>query len=308
MILITGQKQFYIENKTAVAIGKFDGVHRGHKVLLDKILEASNNGLKTVVFTFDPPFEELFGNGEFRYLLTRDEKRRIFEDMGIDYLIEFPMDVETASMEPTEFVLRYLVEYLNAGLVVAGDDLSFGKMGAGDYALLEKLSVNYGFKTISINKIKENNQVISSTLIRDKVSSGAINEANILLGYDYFISGKIVHGKALGRTMGVPTINVDFDSKKVIPPYGVYYSQTALNGKSYKSITNIGTKPTIKNDMTVNAETFIYDFNEEVYEIDVKVNLMQFKRPEMRFNSFEELERQIHLDLKEGSLFKMHKK
>lgn len=304
MIIITKKKEFHIDAETAVAIGKFDGVHKGHKVLLDQILANRVKGLKTVVFTFDPPFEEFFGKGEYKYILTQNEKRRIFEEMGIDYLVEFPMDKETIGIEPEEFVRRYLKEYLNAKLIVCGDDLSFGKGGRGDFALLKSLASKYAFEAKSINKIKENNQIISSSLIREKILSGDITYANLLLGYSFFITGSVIHGKALGRTMGVPTVNLSFDSKKIIPPFGVYYSSVVINGKEYKSITNIGTKPTVKSDLSVNSETFIYDFDENIYDCEITVKLLKFKRKEEKFGSFDELSQVIHKDLEDGRIFK----
>lgn len=342
MKIITGEKEFHIEEKTAVAIGKFDGIHRGHVKLLEEILKEKDN-LKTVIFTFDPPVEELFGNGDCKYLTTKEEKRKLFENMGIDYLIEFPIDYDTAAIEPEIFVSKYIVEYMNASLVVCGEDVSFGNKGLGDMALLNKLSVIYNFRTVCISKIKEifdtnanvtdlfikdfvcNNEVIiSSSAIRELVCQGKMDFANELLGYPYEFHGMVVHGNQLGRTMGVPTVNIDVGNKKVVPPFGVYFSKIKIGDKEYKSITNIGTKPTIKSDSLINAETFIYDYESdlpsadkysndnsqninsnknELYGENIVVSLIAFKRPEKKFDSFGELEKQIKLDIAEGRNF-----
>lgn len=306
-MIIINDITFTIKEKTAVAIGKFDGVHLGHRKLLDEIIKAKVDGLKAVVFTFDPPVEELFSNGPFKYLTTKEEKRSIFEKMGVDYLIEFPISVETAAIPPEQFIEEYIANYMNASLVVCGNDLSFGKNGTGNFNLLSEYSSKLGYKAVSIDKVHHQigdmDYTISSTAIREKVFCGNMESANELLGYAYEINGKVIRGNQIGRTMGVPTVNLNFDEAKLIPAKGVYYSSIVFDGSEYKSITNIGTKPTIKDDFAINAETFIYDFEGDLYGKNITVKLHAFKRPEKKFNSFEELEAQIKADIEDGKSF-----
>lgn len=308
MKLISGLKQFNINEPTAVAIGKFDGVHLGHKKLLDQILQAKADGLKATVFTFDPPVEELFGRskgkifGDFLYLTTKEEKRKIMESMGIDYLVEFPIDLETAAIEPEDFVNDYIKKSLNAKLIVCGDDLSFGNKGRGDFRLLKSMANECDFEAMSIDKVRVADKVVSSTAVRDYICNGQLSDAANMLGYNYFLSGAVVKGNQIGRSFDVPTVNLDIPANKLIPENGVYYSNLYIenDSKVYKSITNIGRKPTIKDDNAVNAESFIYDFSENIYGKEIKVELLEFRRKEMKFENLSTLEKTIKADIEAG--------
>ena len=303
MQTIRGTTQFKIEEGTAVAIGKFDGLHLGHRKLLQEILKQKEDGLKAAVFTFDPSPEIFFGMNPSRELSTNEEKRRLFEEIGIDILVEFPFNKETAATSPEDFVIDILCRRMNAKYVAAGTDLSFGAMGKGNFALMSSLAHHLGFEAHKINKIERNGKVISSTLIRSLVEEGNMEEAAACLGAPYRITGKIVHGRALGRRIGIPTLNQIPPTDKLLPPFGVYYSEVRADGKVYKGMTNIGTKPTVTQEMKVTVETYLYDFSGDLYGETAEVGLLTFRRPERRFSGVEELKKTMEEDIRAGRIY-----
>lgn len=307
MEIIAGTLDFELNKETAVAIGKFDGMHRGHSRLLQEILDKKKEGLASCVFTFDPSPAVFFGFSDGQELSTKEEKRRLLENMGVDFLIEFPMTIETAGMEPEIFVEEVLVKRLHTRWIVAGTDVSFGKKGAGNATLLERLAVEYGYHLTTIEKVKVDEIEISSTLVRKCVEQGDMEYAESLLGAPYTIHGKVVHGKALGRKMGMPTVNIVPEDKKLLPPCGVYCSAVKLDGKKYPSISNIGYKPTVAEKPVLGVETYLYDFDRDIYGEEIAVHLYSFLRPEKRFDSLEELQKQVSSDIILGKNYHMSK-
>lgn len=288
---------FQVEEPTAVTLGKFDGLHRGHDLLMQTVLEYSKNyALASVAFTFDIPprnkVEEIVAN----VLTTNDEKEYIFEKRGIDYLIECPFTTEVMSMEPKAFI-AWVTKALHMKYVVVGDDFRFGYKRSGDYHTLQEYEEEYGYKTIVIDKLKDSNRDISSTYVREKIADGNIRKANELLGYKYFIKSEILHGRKLGRTIGVPTINMILPPHKLLPPNGVYVTEVLVDGKTYMGVTNIGCKPTVSNEQVIGVETYIDDFNQDVYGEKIVVSFIQFIRPEQKFDSIEELREQMQSDI-----------
>lgn len=309
MRIIENTTKFHIEESTAVAIGKFDGFHMGHQKLLRQLREQKDQGLLSAVFTFVPSPAAFFSSTPVRDLSTVAEKRRIFEQSGVDYLIEFPFVQETADMEPETFIRDVLAGMINAKCVVAGEDVSFGKGGAGDCVLLREKAGENGYKVIIIDKVLYSGREVSSTYVREAVKEGNMGLVARLLGTPYYVCGEIVHGKRLGRTLGMPTVNLLPPPEKLLPPKGVYYSYVylhsresnrAYDGVQLPSITNIGTKPTVNDMDQMGVETYLYDFNADVYGERMEVYLLEHKRPEMRFGSVEELKKQMQEDIAEG--------
>lgn len=298
--IITGTDAFQLHSKTAVAIGKFDGVHRGHKRLLGEILKQKKMGLLSCVFTFDPPPNVLFGGEDTKVLTTMQEKRRIFEAMGVDILIEFPLTQVSAAIEPEIFVKEILVEKLQVRFVAAGTDLSFGNKGKGDGVLLQKMAEELGFFVRLIDKVTEDGEEISSSGIRKQLRLGQMQKITKLLGEPYSVSGKVEHGKRIGRTLGFPTVNISPDEDKALPPFGVYLAKVIYNGREYRGISNIGCKPTVSDERKIGVETYLYDFHEEIYEAHITVYLMEFHRPEMHFADLEALKEQLKQDIAWG--------
>ena len=297
MKYITKTLDFKIEEPTAVTLGKFDGLHRGHELLMKNVLECSKtHQVASVAFTFDMPprnrVEEIVAN----VLTTNDEKQYIFEKQGIDYLIECPFTSEVMSMEPKAFI-EWIANSLNMKFVVVGDDFRFGFKRAGDYHTLQAYEKEYGYKTIVIEKLKDSNRDISSTYVREKIADGNIRKANELLGYNYFIKSEILHGKKLGRRIGMPTINMILPEHKLLPPNGVYVTEVLVDGEHYMGVTNVGCKPTVTDDRIVGVETYIDDFCQDLYGEKIVVSFLEYIRPEMKFDSIEELKAQMESDI-----------
>lgn len=299
MQIIERTTEFRLPGSSAVAIGKFDGVHLGHRKLIEKIIEQKNKNRLATVFTFDTSAAAFFGQDE-KGLTTIDEKRRIFEKMGIDVLIEFPLNSVTAATEPEEFVQKYLTAQMRAAYICAGDDLSFGRNGAGNYELLERYASAYGYQTELIDKVRVDGEEVSSTRVREAVREGRMETVTRMLGAPYSVSGCVEHGRKLGRTIGMPTANLIPGPDKLLPPNGVYYSHAVINGQSYKGISNIGCKPTVNVGQTIGIETYLYDVAEDLYGKEMTVFLHAFRRAEMKFDNVEQLRAQMEADLAAG--------
>lgn len=301
MKIIADTTQFIVEKETAVAIGKFDGVHIGHRKLLQEILEQKKNDLAACVFTFDPPPAVLFGSSDGKELTTKEEKRALFESMGVDILIEFPLTRETAAISPMDFAERIVAHQMNARFVAAGSDLSFGAKGAGNAKLLTAVGKEKGFQVKTIEKVCVEGIEVNSTYIRDLLKKGDIQAANRFLGMSYAVKGTVVHGNRIGRTIGFPTVNLLPAENKLLPPNGVYRSEVLVKGKRYRALSNIGYKPTVTTERVLGVETYLYDFEEEIYDQTIEVCFLEYKRPEQQFESLEALKEQLKRDIEENN-------
>lgn len=295
--------QFHMGEPSCVAIGKFDGVHVGHRKLLEYVLSAKEDGLAAVVFTFHPSPNALFTGEKQEELTTPAEKRALFAQMGIDVLWEFPMNRRTAAMAPTAFIEQVLVGQLKAKVVVAGADVSFGHKGAGDMELLKRYARIYGFEVVEIEKVCVGGVPVGSTQVRGEVRAGHMEQAERLLGRPYTFRGTVCHGRSLGKTLDMPTVNLIPEEGKLFPPFGVYFSRVRIGDQIYRGITNIGRKPTVGDKESVGVETYIYDFEEEIYGTSIEVQLLSYKRPEQRFESVEALKEQLAADRRDGLAF-----
>ena len=297
MQLIRETTEFQLHQNTAVALGKFDGVHTGHRALLAELLQKKAEGLMTCVFTFDPPPAVLFGFSDGKELSTKEEKRRLFAELGIDVLIEFPLTKETADISGEDFAREYLSGKLRAGFVAAGEDLSFGRGGRGDAALLKKLQNELGYELCLIPKVCVDGEEVSSTRIRSLVERGEMEKAERMLGAPYKICGTVVRGNQIGRTLGFPTLNLLPEAEKLLPPRGVYASKVKCGSESWRAISNIGYKPTVTAEQVMGVESYLYDFQGDLYGQEIEVALHTFKRPEKKFSDLEELKMQLQRDI-----------
>lgn len=288
-----------ITEPTVISLGKFDGLHMGHKLLLENMMTKKQEGLATVMFTFDIPPKTIVNSEVASVLTTREEKEDIFNETGIDYLIEYPFTKQVQEMEPEAFI-RMLVEKLNVKCVVAGRDFHFGHNRRGNYETLQKYGPIYGFETVIVEKKTYENRDISSTFIREEIINGNIEKANLLLGYEYFVKGTVVHGKKLGRELGIPTINQIPPEEKLLPPFGVYVSRVIIDNENYGGITNVGRKPTIEGANPIGVETNIFEFDGDLYGKEVKVQFLKFIRNERKFQSVSELKEQMQEDIRKG--------
>ncbi len=288
------------ETFTAVAIGKFDGIHKGHQKLIDVIDSYKAEGLRSLVFTFEKPVADYFTGCRSSVLTTDHEKIVYLEDTGVDYLYIMPVVSETVSYEPVYFIRDILFKGLHARVIAAGNDLSFGDKGAGNMELLREYSSKTGYRAVEIEKILYKDRELSSTLVREAVSRGEMEEVKEMLGRPYSIDGTVSCGKKLGRTIDMPTANIIPEDHKLMPPFGVYFSNVCIEGKEYSGITNIGVKPTVTDENKVTAETYIYDMNEDIYGKKISVRLQHFVRKEMKFPNIGMLKKQMHDDSIKG--------
>jgi riboflavin kinase/FMN adenylyltransferase len=284
-----------LEEPTAVTVGKFDGIHKGHHILTSDIIEKNNSGLKSCLITFTNSVRKAISNDDSPALITNKERMHMLESNGLNYLIECPFDERLMQTDADSFI-KLLVTNLNMKYMVVGSDFTFGYKGAGNVALLTELSKKYGFELKIIEKIQKNNRDISSTYIREELKEGHIESVNDMLGYEYFVWGEVVHGAHLGTKIGIPTINITPEASKLVPKFGVYVTTIDFDGRLYHGVTNVGTMPSVSDKNIVGIETHILDYNGDLYGKFVKVIFQAFLRPEMKFNSVEELKEQMSKD------------
>jgi riboflavin kinase/FMN adenylyltransferase len=296
MKYLTGNDNYSLTN-TAIALGNFDGIHKGHQVLMQEILLAKAKGLASVVFTFDPHPSFVLANKEpVDLIFVREERVKRFERLGIDILIEYPFTLETAKMLPEDFIENILVNQLGAKLIVVGSDFRFGYKRQGDVNLLKKYANVYDYEVKIIEKEKYQDEIISSSHIRGLIRLGEIEQVNALLGEPFIICGNVEHGKKLGRTIGIPTANLIPKKEKLLPPNGVYVSKVRHQGVEYKGVTNVGTNPTLGHYDKV-VETYIFDMNLELYGQEIEVLLLKFLRLEKKFSGLDVLVEQMQRDI-----------
>lgn len=296
MKYIRNTTDFYIEENTVLSLGKFDGIHRGHERLLEYFAEKKHEGLAGAIFTFDIPPRRNVQHIEAKVLTTNEEKMHIFEQLGIDYLVECPFTPEIMCMEAEDFIAK-IVRQLHVKCMVVGEDFHFGYNRRGDYRMLKAYAGQYGYEVIVVKKIREDERDISSTFVREEIAKGNIEKANHLLGYRYFVTSVVKHGNRIGRTIGIPTINQIPPEEKLLPPNGVYVTEVCIDEHRYRGITNVGCKPTIEGKNPIGVETHLLDFKEDVYDRLVTVEFISRVREERRFASVEELKEQMQNDI-----------
>ncbi len=293
MIFVTNET---IKEKTAVALGIFDGVHLGHRLILDTAKSFSEKGLKFAVFTFKTASVKTKHGKTYEYLYTETQKNYILEKLGAEYICS-PDITAIKNMSGEQFAKEILAEKMNAGAVVCGENFRFGKdasCGAEDIAAFGK---KYGFEVIVCKTLEKNGEKISSGKIKDYLRNGELSKANELLGERYFILGEVVTGNRIGRTINFPTLNQLFEERQVVPKKGAYATTTEILGKDYCAVTNIGVKPTVESNIKPLAETHVMDFSGDIYGKTVKTEFTGFLREEKKFPSLKHLKEQIQSDL-----------
>ncbi|MDE5582146.1 MAG: riboflavin biosynthesis protein RibF [Ruminococcus sp.] len=287
-----------MEVKTsAVALGLFDGVHLGHRAVLDLALAQEKNGFVPTVFTFMPKTVLRKASGYEGYIYNRTEKNYILGELG--FLIENIHSVkfeEICGLTGEEFAENILAKKLNAEVVCCGNDFRFGQYASCGIEDLRKFGEKYGFEVQTADDMKIDDITVSSGEIRRLLLDGETEKANILLGSPYMIHAVVGFGNRIGRTIDFPTINQNYSDGQLVLKYGVYKTVTYIDGVKYKSVTNIGVKPTIAGKRLPLAETHILDFSGDLYNRHIKVEFYKFIRPEMKFSSVDELREQIRKD------------
>lgn len=281
-------------HETAVALGKFDGFHRGHQLLIQQLTQWQEQGMTGVIFTFAPAGERI---GSTKLIDSRTEKIHKAEKTGVDILLEYPFTKEFASLEPEAFVTDILMKQLDVQAVAIGRDFRFGKNRAGDAEMLVELGKKYGFQVRVFDKMKEKQEEISSSAIRNAIMNGQMKLAASYMGKSYSIYGEVVHGQGLGHTIGIPTTNQLISEEKLVPPFGVYVARILWKNQEYYGIANLGCKPTVSKGDVLGLETYIFDFQQEIYGEWIEVELLEFIRPEQKFDTVEALLKQIKSDI-----------
>jgi riboflavin kinase / FMN adenylyltransferase len=281
------------------ALGYFDGVHLGHqKVILEAKQEALKLGLKSAVMTFDPHPSVVLGKSvqHVEYISPLYDKIKLLEDLGIDYVIIVHFSVEFAHLLPQEFIDLYIIG-LNIKHVVAGFDFSYGRMGKGTMETLPFHSRNKFSHTV-ISKLLSDGEKISSTLIRTFILEGKMEDLPSLLGRFYQTMGKVIHGDKRGRTIGFPTANIELNEDYLLPPLGVYAVKLQINDQWFNGVCNMGFKPTFNQEKNhkPSIEVHIFDFDYDIYGLNVKIEWHKYIRKEQKFNGISELVHQIQLD------------
>ena len=278
--------------KTAIALGSFDGVHIGHMAVLDNTLKFKDKGMKAVALLFDCHPKSFFGV-KHHLLLKNEDKIEIIKKMNLECeIISFE---KVRDMTPREFFEEILVKEMNVGAVCCGYNYCFGKNSSGNVDELNKLCEEFCVQLCVSDCVENEDGIVSSSVIRELIKNGDITRANKMLGRNFFIREKVVHGAKRGHAMGFPTANQHFHSDMVIPKSGVYVSSTEVNGKIYKSFTDIGNRPTF-GETEIRSETHIFDFDGDLYGKEIKVNLHKYLRSEKKFDSLEELVAQLNDD------------
>lgn len=303
MEYLRGTTAFKKEN-TCVTLGKFDGLHLGHQLLLDHVTTLQDQGMTSVMFTFDYHPGNLFSEQEVRLIYTEEEKKFLLEKKGIQVMISYPFTRETANLEPEIFVKHILVEQLHAKAIVVGSDYRFGKQRSGDVELLQMLSKKFGYQLIVCEKRKYKGDIVSSTRIRELLKQGIMEKANELLGKPFFVRGEVIHGKAIGQTIGFPTANVLSGEQKLFPPNGVYATITEVEGKRFFGVTNIGCNPTVngrvRDGKTFSVESHLFHCKQDLYGKIAMVEFYHYSRPEQCFSSLDVLKEQLFLDVEQA--------
>ena len=295
---------------TYVAIGNFDGVHYGHKKLINETIKAAReNSKKAVVFTFEKhPLEFLFPERKFDYINTNEEKLYLLESLGVDVVIMQKLDKNFLEYTPLEFV-RILKNKLKVKEIFVGFNFSFGNGGLGTAEDLEYLAEIHNIKVNELPPVTLDGELVSSSAIRKKIANSDFDGAIKLLDHPMIVIGEVIHGKKIARQLGFPTTNIKMDNNRLYPPSGIYGAFLQVSDKNSKvlyGVVNIGYNPTLKQEMSL--EVHILDFDREVYGEKMYIQIVKFMRKEKKFSSIDELKATIQADVDRWKLFKREMK
>lgn len=291
------RSQDFALKKTAVALGKFEGIHRGHQLLIDKVKNLEAEGYTSVVYTFDrPPKMTLESDETYLQIYTKQERERILAEKGVSVLIEQPFTKEFAALSPERFIREVLAGKAGARVVVVGTDFHFGKNRAGNVETLADMQKECGYRLIILPKLQEGGKDISSTRIRACIAKGDMDEAALLLGRPFALTGPVVHGREVGRKLDFPTVNQKAAPHKLLPSNGVYVSRVHTPDGVYEGMTNVGVRPTFADGTGKNVETHLLAYDGDLYDREITVEFLHHQRPELRFDDAQALQMQLRRD------------
>ena len=299
MKIIKNLQDYSPKTPLALSIGMFDGVHRGHQTIIKNLnTAAQNKGLESAILTFWPHPRTVFNpNDDLKLLNTIVEKTYLLAKNNVQHLFLKDFDEAFRNLTGEEFVKQILVEKLNVKHLIIGYDHTFGKNRSGDFNLLQKMSSEFGFEVVQVEAVDFQDRHISSTQIRNALLNADIIAANEMLGYHYSVSGEVVHGKKLGRTIGYPTANISVNPMKFLPKKGAYIVDVFVQNKQFRGMLSIGTNPTV-DGKSLSTEVYILDFNDDIYGEAISVNFRQFLHDEIKFDGLQQLIEKLDEDKK----------
>lgn len=300
MLIVEHTEHFRVEKPCILTIGTFDGVHLGHQKLLERLKELkASSRLQTVILTFDPhPRRVLFNDkNNLKLITTTPEKLKLLEEYGMDVAVVYPFSKSFSEISAQQYIEDLLVKKLNVKHLVIGYDHKFGKNRGGDIHTLREFAPVYGFEVEEISAKDIDSIAISSSKIRHALEQGDMALANKYLGHTYFFSGKVIKGKQLGRTIGFPTANIgQLSEEKLLPAEGVYFARARVNDETFFGMLNIGKNPTTDNDQLLKPEINLFNFDKDIYGCNIRVEVLNYLRPEIKFSGIEELKQQLVKD------------
>ncbi len=286
--------------KHVVSFGSFDGLHLGHKKLLRRIKQiAKEYNCETTVVSYHPHPRNVLDakNSNIKLLTSLEEKTKLLEDFGIDHLVIVPFTLEFSQQHPREYIEKFVLDKLNPSAIVIGYDHRFGLNRQGDFNLMKEYESSFEYGIFQIHKEEIDDIAISSSNIRHSLNTGDITRANHFLGYKYQMNGKVVKGDGIGKTLGYPTANLSIKGEeKLIPRDGIYACKVHFDESEYQAMLYIGHRPSIKNNDSKKVEVNIFDFNQNIYEKDIKIEFVSYIRDDQKFDSLEDLKNQLALD------------
>ena len=289
-----------VTTPTTIALGNFDGIHRGHQAVLQPVLNCQNNDLCKSVVSFDPHPREFFSGQKMTLLTPQTEKANYLQQLGFQQLILIPFNQDLAKLSPQDFIQEILLAKIKAKIISVGEDFHFGYQRKGNAKQLQEITSKFKIKTYinSLLQYENNNETsvrVSSSLIRKALSQGNIKQANLMLGRAYILEGKVVEGKKLGRTIGFPTANLSIPEDKYLPCNGVYAVKVNYQNEILPAVMNIGLRPTVSGN-SITVEVHLLEWTGDLYGKTITVSLQEFLRSEQKFPSLSDLKQQISLD------------
>lgn len=286
----------------AIALGFFDGVHRGHAAILQKTADVARElGLRSAALTFRQHPRTLIAGGAPPLLTTNKRRAQLIAAQGIDEVFMIDFSPEFAALAPEQFVHDVLWQQYRCGAVVSGENYRFGCGAQGTPDFLHKAGQALGMRVVTCPAVTDGGLPISSTRVRRMIEAGEVEDAGRLLGRPFSLSGEVVHGHRVGRVLGFPTINLLPGPELALPPYGVYAARVTIGDETVAAVTNIGVRPTFGDGGRLSVESYLMNFNREVYEQEVRVDLLRFLRPEHAFSSADALREQIAQDVRSAA-------
>jgi riboflavin kinase / FMN adenylyltransferase len=303
MKIIKDLREIKRDEKSVITLGTFDGLHLGHQQIVDTVIQKSRkSGGRSFLITFDPhPRKVIPGRNDVKILSTLEEKEIILEQLGLENLFVINFTTEFSKQSPEEFVKKYLVDGVGLKEIVIGHDHHFGKERDGNFELLQNLGRNFNFAVTLIPEFSVEGETVSSTKIRNALLSGDVVKAGKMLGRKYSFNGKIVRGDGRGRKLGFPTANLSTGNEdKLIPAKGIYAAECIVENEKHFGLLSLGSRPTFHKDGDIIPEFYIFDFDRDIYDKTMQVNLVERIRDEEKYNSVDELIIQMKKDEVKG--------